>query len=203
LNPDILAPRSAPFQPTGGLRRLTGNLGTAIMKTSAVKEEHLVIEAPARVFHDQESVKTAFKNAELSKDIVIVVRFQGPRANGMPELHGLTPVLGVLQGAGFKVALVTDGRMSGASGKIPAAIHLDPEGARGGPIARIRDGDMVRVDAKAGTLMVNASDFDQREPAQPDLAASAEGLGRELFEPFRQVVGGAEDGASIFFGQAS
>ena len=199
-DPKILAPYNAPFQPTGGLQRLTGNLGSAIIKTSAVKAECLVVEAPARVFSDQESVKTAFKAGELNRDVVVVVRFQGPHANGMPELHSLTPVLGVVQGMGYKVALVTDGRMSGASGKIPAAIHVDPEGARGGPIAQVRDGDIVRVDAKAGTLYVDAPDFDSREPAVCDFAASAEGLGRELFAPFRREVSGADAGASVFFG---
>jgi len=199
-NTAIIAPYENPFQPTGGLRRLTGNLGAAIIKTSAVKEEHLIVEAPARVFHDQASVKAAFKAGELNRDVVVVVRFQGPHANGMPELHSLTPVLGVVQGQGYKVALVTDGRMSGASGKVPAAIHVDPEGARGGPIARVQDGDIVRVDAKAGVLQVDAPDFDARAPADCDFAASAEGLGRELFAPFRREVTGADEGASIFFG---
>ncbi len=199
LNDKILRPANDPFQATGGLQRLTGNLGTGIVKTSAVKEEHLLIEASARVFHDQESVKTAFRAGELSRDVVVVVRFQGAKANGMPELHGLTPTLGVLQGHGHKVALVTDGRMSGASGKIPAAIHLAPEAAAGGNIAKIQDGDIVRLDARAGTLEVLADDFEARAPAELDLSEVNDGLGRELFEPFRRIVSTADHGASIFF----
>ncbi|KAB2877828.1 MAG: phosphogluconate dehydratase, partial [Albidovulum sp.] len=152
LNDRILRPAADPFQPTGGLRELTGNLGRAVIKVSAVAEEHRVIEAPVRVFADQEAVKAAFQKGEFTGDTVVVVRFQGPQANGMPELHSLTPVLSVLLGRGLKVALVTDGRMSGASGKVPAAIHVSPEAACGGALARLRDGDMVRLDAVAGTL---------------------------------------------------
>ncbi|MEL6680140.1 MAG: phosphogluconate dehydratase, partial [Pseudomonadota bacterium] len=154
LNDMILKPAKAPFQTTGGLTLLTGNLGTGVIKTSAVKPERRIVEAPAKIFHDQEDVKAAFKAGALEQDFVCVVRFQGPKANGMPELHSLTPLLGVLQDKGFKVALVTDGRMSGASGKVPAAIHVSPEAADGGPIARIREGDVVRVDGEAGTLDV-------------------------------------------------
>lgn len=199
-NDSILRPVRDAFQPTGGLRRLTGNLGTAIIKTSAVTDEHLVIEAPVRVFHDQESVKQAFRDGELSRDVVVAVRFQGARANGMPELHSLTPPLTVLQGQGHKVMLLTDGRMSGASGKVPAAIHLAPEAARDGPIARLRDGDVVRMDATTGELTVLAEDFDSREPVRADLSDASGGLGRELFEPFRRIVGHADQGCSIFFG---
>ncbi len=199
LDTDILRPVADPFQPTGGLMRLRGNLGQAVIKVSAVKPERHVIEAPARVFHDQDSVKAAFKAGELDGDVICVIRFQGPRANGMPELHALTPVLGVLQDRGHRVALVTDGRMSGASGKIPAAIHLSPEAVAGGPIARIRDGDMIRLDAGAGVLEVLAEDFDRRAPVSADLAANETGVGRELFAPFRAMVGPAETGASVFF----
>ena len=200
LNDKILRPARDPFQPTGGLKRLAGNLGTAVMKVSAVAEEHHVIEAPARVFHDQDAVKAAFKAGEFDGDVVVVVRFQGPKANGMPELHSLTPMLGVLQGRGFKVALVTDGRMSGASGKVPSAIHVSPEALDGGPIARVQDGDMVRVDAKAGTLAVLNVDLDTRTDAVADLEPNQFGIGRELFGMFRQAVSSAETGATIFGG---
>ncbi len=197
LNDKILRPAHEPFQPTGGLRELTGNAGRAVMKVSAVAPENRVIEAKARVFHDQDSVKSAFKAGEFTEDTVVVVRFQGPRANGMPELHGLTPTLSVLLGRGLKVALVTDGRMSGASGKVPAAIHLSPEAAVGGPIACIKDGDMVRVDAESGVLEVLETDFASRDPVSADLSENEEGLGRELFSAFRQNCGLAQDGAGI------
>ncbi len=197
LNDKILRPANDPFQPTGGLRELTGNAGRAVMKVSAVAPENRVIEAQARVFHDQDSVKAAFKNGEFTEDTVVVVRFQGPRANGMPELHGLTPTLSVLLGRGLKVALVTDGRMSGASGKVPAAIHLSPEAAIGGPIACIKDGDRLRVDAEAGSLEVLEADFASRSPVTVDLSNNEEGLGRELFTAFRQNCGLAQDGAGI------
>ncbi|MGX9855259.1 phosphogluconate dehydratase [Limimaricola variabilis] len=196
LNDKILRPATNPFQKTGGLRQLTGNIGRAVIKTSAVAPERHVIEAKARVFHDQESVKTAFRNDEFKEDTIVVVRYQGPKSNGMPELHNLTPTLAVLQDRGLKVALVTDGRMSGASGKVPAAIHVTPEAADGGAIALIRDGDMVRLDAPAGTLEVLAS-LDGREPAPADLAGNGNGVGRELFETFRQQVGGAAYGAAV------
>ena len=198
LNTAILRPANDPFQPTGGLKRLTGRMGTAVMKVSAVAPEHHVIEAPARVFHDQQSVKDAFKAGELAGDVVVVVRFQGPRANGMPELHSLTPILSILQGRGQKVALVTDGRMSGASGKVPAAIHVSPEALDGGPIARVRDGDLVRVDASTGTLDILVDDLDTRPLATADLSDTQAGTGRELFTAFRNAVGAASDGASIF-----
>ena len=198
LNTAILRPANDPFQPTGGLKRLTGRMGTAVMKVSAVAPEHHVIEAPARVFHDQQSVKDAFKAGELAGDVIVVVRFQGPRANGMPELHSLTPILSILQGRGQKVALVTDGRMSGASGKVPAAIHVSPEALDGGPIARVRDGDLVRVDASTGTLDILVDDLDTRPLATADLSDTQAGTGRELFTAFRNAVGAASDGASIF-----
>ncbi len=195
----ILRPYEKPFQPTGGLRLLHGNLGRAVIKVSAVKPENHVIEAPARVFHDQEEVKAAFKAGGFDRDLVVVVRFQGPQANGMPELHSLTPPLGVTLDRGHKVALVTDGRMSGASGKVPAAIHLSPEAADGGPIARLRDGDVIRLDAEAGLLevKVDAAEFAAREPARPDLSRNHHGIGRELFAAFRAAVGPAESGAAV------
>ena len=194
-NDKILRPLSDPFQPTGGLKELTGGLGTAVMKISAVAPERRVVEAPARVFHDQESVKAAFRAGEFESDTVVVVRFQGPQANGMPELHSLTPTLAVLQDRGLKVALVTDGRMSGASGKVPAAIHVSPEAAAGGPLAKIRDGDVIRVDAEAGRLEVLTEGWEDREPETPDLSENGFGIGRELFGVFRRNVGLAAEGA--------
>lgn len=200
LNDKIVRPATDPFAPTGGLARLSGNLGTSVMKISAVAEKHRLVEAPARVFHDQDEVKAAFKAGELTEDAVIVVRFQGPRANGMPELHSLTPLMSIMQGKGLKVAFVTDGRMSGASGKIPAAIHVSPEALDGGPIAKLRDGDLVRVDAEAGTLEVLVEDFEDRPLATADLNSYQHGTGRELFAAFRNSVGPATTGASIFEG---
>ena len=197
LNDRILRPVSDPFQKTGGLKELKGNLGRSVMKVSAVAPEHRVVEAPARVFHEQQDVKAAFKAGEFTEDTVVVVRFQGPRANGMPELHGLTPTLSVLLSRGLKVALVTDGRMSGASGKVPAAIHVAPEAAAGGPLAKLRDGDRVRVDATTGTLEVLEPGFDERAPVEVDLSANAEGLGREMFAAFRDRCGLASDGAGV------
>ena len=200
LNDKILRPASDPFQPTGGLVRLTGSLGTAVMKVSAVAPEHRVVEAPARVFCDQDEVKAAFKAGELTGDVVIVVRFQGPKANGMPELHSLTPLLSVLQGRGQKVALVTDGRMSGASGKVPAAIHVCPEAIDNGPISRLRDGDLLRVDAAQGSLDILTEGVADRVPAQVEEGKSQYGVGRELFAMFRQNVGAADTGAAVFGG---
>ncbi|WP_341988597.1 phosphogluconate dehydratase [Azorhizobium sp. AG788] len=196
----VLRPLERPFQPTGGLRVLDGNLGRAVSKTSAVASERHIIEAPARVFHSQEALQAAFKAGSLTGDFVAVVRFQGPKANGMPELHKLMPPLGVLQDRGQKVALVTDGRMSGASGKVPSAIHVTPEAANGGPIAKIRDGDMVRFDGVNGhlTVLVDAAEWAARPVAVEDLSSSHIGVGRELFAPFRAAVGSAEHGASIF-----
>ena len=197
LNDRILRPATEPFQASGGLKQLAGNLGRGVMKVSAVAPERHVIEAPARVFHSQDEVKAAFRRDEITTDTVVVVRFQGPRANGMPELHSLTPTLSVLQDRGLKVALVTDGRMSGASGKVPAAIHVCPEAADGGPLARVRDGDMLRVDAVAGTIDVLAPDFAARVPAVADLEPNRHGIGRELFEAFRRGVGSAATGAAL------
>jgi phosphogluconate dehydratase len=199
LNTGILRPVAEPFAATGGLKLLGGNLGTAVIKTSAVKPENRVIEAPCRIFADQDAVKAAFKAGALTGDFVCVVRFQGPKANGMPELHSLTPPLGVLMERGQKVALVTDGRMSGASGKVPAAIHVSPEAAEGGPIARLREGDIVRLDAEAGTLaaLVPEADWAARAPATADLSGNEHGLGRELFGAFRQLVGTAAGGAAV------
>ncbi|WP_260924342.1 phosphogluconate dehydratase [Novosphingobium sp. 9] len=194
----MLRPASDPFLPEGGMQLVGGNLGRATFKTSAVDKERWTIEAPCRVFDTQEAVSAAFKAGELDKDVVVVVRFQGPRANGMPELHKLTPPLGVLQDRGHKVALVTDGRMSGASGKVPAAIHVTPEAlpsADGvwGPLAFLRDGDIVRLSAEDGTLSTTA-DLSGREPAPAP--ASGEGMGRELFAMFRSHASGAEQGGS-------
>ncbi len=196
LNDKILRPASDPFQPEGGLVQLTGNLGQAVIKVSAVAAERRVIEAPVRIFHDQNAVKAAFQAGEFTSDTVVVVRFQGPRSNGMPELHNLTPTLAVLQDRGLKVALVTDGRMSGASGKVPAAIHVCPEAADGGPIALLQDGDIVRLDALTGTLTC-LSDLTGRSPALADLTGNGNGVGRELFEVFRQNVGLAATGAGV------
>lgn len=189
-----------PFAPDGGLRLLRGNLGRSVIKTSAVKPEHWVVEAPAKVFDTQRAFQDAFKAGELNQDFIAVVRWQGPKANGMPELHKLTPFLALLQSAGKKVALVTDGRMSGASGKVPAAIHLSPEALDQGPIARVRDGDPMRLDAERGKLdvLVDREEFERRKPGSADLSDNAVLMGRELFEPFRHAVGPAEEGASIF-----
>ena len=197
LNDRIVRPAAEPFAAQGGLKLLSGNLGRGVIKVSAVAPERHVIEAPARVFPSQDAVKAAFKAGEFTADTVVVVRFQGPQANGMPELHSLTPTLSVLQDRGLKVALVTDGRMSGASGKVPAAIHVTPEAAAGGPLARLRDGDVVRLDAVAGTLTVLAPDFDARAPIVADLSANEHGIGRELFAAFRRHAGPADTGAAL------
>ena len=195
----VLRGVQAPFHPTGGLKVLHGDLGRAIIKTSAIAEERHVIEAPARVFHSQEALHAAFRAGELTGDIVAVVRFQGPKANGMPELHKLMPPLAVLQDRGQRIALVTDGRLSGASGKVPAAIHVTPEAAEGGAIAKLRDGDRIRVDAIAGTIaVIDAPDWRHRSNATADLAPHHVGIGRELFAPFRAAVGAADEGATIF-----
>jgi phosphogluconate dehydratase len=196
----ILAPVSAPFSSDGGLKLLVGNLGRAVIKTSAVKPEHRVVEAPALVFETQEAVMAAFDRGELQRDFVAIVRCQGPRANGMPELHKLTPILGVLQDQGLRVALVTDGRMSGASGKVPAAIHVTPECLAGGALARVRDGDTILLDAERGVLeaRVEASVWKARQPVVADLTESHHGMGRELFAAFRANALGAEQGAITF-----
>lgn len=197
LNEKIVRSASDPFQVTGGLRELSGNLGTGVMKVSAVAPERHIVEAPAAIFHTQDAVKQAFKNNELNKDVIVVVRFQGPKSNGMPELHALTPVLAVLQDRGHSVALVTDGRMSGASGKVPAAIHVAPEALDGGLIGQLQDGDIIRVDAKTGTLDVLTEGVSTRPHAQPDLSSNSHGVGRELFEIFRQTAGPATAGAGV------
>ena len=197
LNDKILRPVAEPFNAHGGLQQLTGNLGRGVIKVSAVAEDRQIIEAPCRVFHEQADVKKAFQNGEFTGDTVVVVRFQGPSSNGMPELHSLTPTLSVLQDRGYKMALVTDGRMSGASGKVPAAIHVSPEAANGGPLAYLQDGDIVRLDAKAGTLEVIGVDLSTRTAATPDLSANGNGVGRELFDVFRRNVGLASDGAAV------
>ena len=197
LNDRILRAPADPFAATGGLHMLAGNLGRAVIKASAVKPDLHVIEAKCRIFDSQAAVKTAFQAGEFTEDTVIVVRFQGPRANGMPELHALTPMLSVLLDRGLRVALVTDGRMSGASGKVPAAIHVSPEAATGGPLARLRDGDLVRMDAVAGTLDCLSLDFAERAPVSHDQAASSEGMGRELFAAFRAHAAPVDEGAGI------
>ena len=201
LDTTTLRPVAQPFRADGGLRLLSGNLGRAVIKVSSVPEDRYTIEAPARVFNDQDAAQKAFERGEFTEDVVVVVRYQGPRANGMPELHKLTPALGVLQGRGLRVALVTDGRMSGASGKIPAAIHLTPEAACGGAIAKLRDGDRVRVCAVNGRVevLVDADEWAARElPPKPDLSANNHGLGREMFALFRAQVSTADTGATIF-----
>jgi phosphogluconate dehydratase len=196
----VLRPVSAPFSDDGGLRLLTGNMGRACVKVSAVKLEHRIVEAPARVFKDQASLHTAFDAGELERDMVAVVRGQGPRATGMPELHKLMPPLGVLQDRGFKVALITDGRMSGASGKVLAAIHVSPESLAGGLIGKVRDGDIIRVDAEAGTFdaLVDGTEWAARDVDTSVVEGVTRGLGRELFSIFRHNVTAAEQGASPF-----
>ncbi|MBG6619580.1 phosphogluconate dehydratase [Pseudomonas aeruginosa] len=199
LDEAILRPLDKPFSAEGGLRLMEGNLGRGVMKVSAVAPEHQVVEAPVRIFHDQASLAAAFKAGELERDLVAVVRFQGPRANGMPELHKLTPFLGVLQDRGFKVALVTDGRMSGASGKVPAAIHVSPEAIAGGPLARLRDGDRVRGDGVNGELRVLVDDAEwQARSLEPAPQDGNLGCGRELFAFMRNAMSSAEEGACSF-----
>ncbi|MGA1341514.1 MAG: phosphogluconate dehydratase [Hyphomonas sp.] len=197
---DVLRSADSPFSSDGGLRLMQGLLGEGVCKVSAVKASHRLVEAPAMVFESQEGLKEAFEAGKLDRDFVAVVRFQGPAANGMPELHGLSPILGVLQDRGHKVALVTDGRMSGASGKIPAAIHICPEAARGGNIAKLRDGDVIRLDAERGLLeiRVQEAEFHARQVAEFRPNRSPAGLGREMFDLLRQSVGAASSGASPF-----
>jgi phosphogluconate dehydratase len=196
----VLREARDPFQPNGGLRVLEGPLGRAVIKTSAVAPERHTIEAPARVFHSQEELHAAFRAGELNRDFIAVVRFQGPKAIGMPELHKLMPPLGVLQDRGHKVALVTDGRLSGASGKVPSALHVTPEAAAGGAIAKIRNGDVIRLDAPAGRLEILVADdvWARRPHAEADLTQSHTGVGRELFGVFRGAVSSADEGAAIF-----
>ncbi|WP_152206922.1 phosphogluconate dehydratase [Marinobacter changyiensis] len=201
LNPAVLSSAAEPFAPDGGMKVLDGNLGRGVIKVSAVKKEHHRVEAPAVVFDEQNDLKAAFEAGELDKDCVVVVRFQGPKANGMPELHKLTPYLGVLQDRGFHVALVTDGRMSGASGKVPAAIHVYPEAANGGPLAKVRNGDRICVDAEAGKLTIALADEElaRRPQATADLTMSHTGLGREMFGWMRRAASSPEEGASFFW----
>jgi phosphogluconate dehydratase len=195
----IISSVKSPFNHDGGLTTLSGNLGRCVTKTSAVKAQFQAIKAPCRVFASQEEMEIAFKAGELHRDVVCVVRFQGPKSNGMPELHKLTPPLGVLQDLGFKVALVTDGRMSGASGKVLSAIHVTPEALGGGPLSKLQDGDVITIDCAAGVLAVELSDaeWSARPCAEPPRHGQW-GTGRELFAPFRQVVSPADQGASIF-----
>ncbi len=202
LDEEVLRPVATPFAATGGLTVMKGNLGRGVIKVSAVAEEHRVVEAPVKIFEDQNEMKAAFESGDLDRDVIVVVRFQGPKANGMPELHKLTPFLGVLQDRGFKVALVTDGRMSGASGKVPASIHMSPEALDGGPLAKLRDGDVVRLDANAGTLeaKVDAATWAERELVVANLDHYHVGLGRELFSGFRHLAMRGEEGAGSLGG---
>jgi phosphogluconate dehydratase len=195
----VLRPAHDPFSPNGGLKLLRGNLGRAVIKTSAVQDAHRVVEAPARIFNDQEEVLKAFKAKELDCDAIVVVRYQGPRANGMPELHKLTPALASLQDRGFHVALVTDGRMSGASGNVPAAIHITPEAISGGALARLKDGDVIRLDSHTGILEAKVTEaiLHARSIEPVDLSGNDSGMGRELFRLFRSHAAGAEQGAGV------
>jgi phosphogluconate dehydratase len=198
-NRGVLRGTDEPFRADGGLRMLTGNLGRAVIKVSSVPDDRLLIEAPAIVFHDQNEVADAFKRGELNRDFVAVVRFQGPQANGMPELHKLTPTLALLQDRGHRIALLTDGRMSGASGRVPAAIHVTPEAVASGPIAKIRNGDMIRLDASNGRLdvLMEESELAARLPVTADLSGEHHGMGRELFGLFRQAATTADLGAGV------
>jgi phosphogluconate dehydratase len=201
LDASILRPVSNPFGAQGGLRVLDGNIGRAVMKTSAVEDDHLIVQAPAIVFEDPDELMSAFERGELDRDFIAVVRFQGPRSNGMPELHNVIPPLSVLLDRGRQIALVTDGRMSGASGKVPAAIHLTPEASEGGPLARLHTGDNIRLDSTAGMLnaLVDPAEFDARTPAFSPETDAGYGFGRELFGHMRDNVGSVERGASVFF----
>lgn len=197
---NVVSSTANPFSEEGGLKLLNGNLGRSVIKTSALKPEQFIIEAEAIVFESQESLQTAFKEGNLERDFIAVVRYQGPKANGMPELHGLMPPLGVLQDKGFKVAIITDGRMSGASGKVPSAIHFSPEALDGGMLAKVKTGDIIRFDAQKGEilLLVEKEELESRSIEVPDLSANRHGFGRELFVSVRQSIGLAEEGASIF-----
>ncbi len=201
LDDEVLRGCDEPFDSTGGLSLLQGNLGRGVIKVSAVQPQHRIVEAPAIVFDDQNDIVAAFKAGKLEQDFIAVLRYQGPKANGMPELHKLTPPLGVLQDRGFKVALVTDGRMSGASGKVPAAIHLSPECAAGGPLAKVRSGDLVRLDAVSGELsvLVDQKEFDARIALASTALDHGVGMGRELFGGFRQQASSSEEGACTLF----
>ena len=201
---EVVATVDNPFKPDGGLSVLDGNLGRAVIKTSALRTPHCRIKAPAVVFEDQFELDDAFKNGDLNKDCIVVVRFQGPSAIGMPELHRLTPPLGVLQDRGYQVALVTDGRMSGASGKVPAAIHVTPEAFNGGLLAKVQNGDIIELNTETGalSLCVEESELDARDPVIADLTNHHEGMGREMFGGMRAVLTGAEEGAcSLFYTQ--
>ncbi|WP_421716557.1 phosphogluconate dehydratase [Arcobacter arenosus] len=197
---DIISTVQKPFFNEGGIKLLKGNVGRSVIKTSALKDEHMIIEAPAIVFNSQEELQIAFKAGELEKDFIAVVRYQGPKSNGMPELHGLMPPLGSLQDRGFKVAILTDGRMSGASGKVPSAIHLTPEASDGGVIAKINTGDLIKFDVENGevSLIVDSVELENREIELPDVSSNVHGFGRELFSTIRANVGSAENGATIF-----
>jgi len=201
IDSTVIATAKEPFRADGGLRLLSGNLGRAVVKTSAVKPEHMVIDAPAIVFHSQDALRVAFEAGELEKDFIAVIAYQGPRANGMPELHKLTPILGVLLDRGFKVGLVTDGRMSGASGKVPAAIHVSPECVLDGPLAKVQTGDQILLDTENGVLEAKVSDkeWNARVVTVPDLSRKTVNMGRELFTPFRKQVSSAELGAMSVF----
>ena len=201
IDETVISSAKAPFRADGGLRLMSGNLGRAVIKTSAVKPEHYVVKAPAKVFYSQDALRTAFENDELNQDFVAVVVYQGPRANGMPELHKMTPILGVLLDRGFKVALVTDGRMSGASGKVPAAIHVSPECLLDGPLRKVIDGDIIELDATTGSLnaLVDDATWNARNPEHPDLSRKTVNMGRELFSAFRHHVSNAELGAVSVF----
>ncbi len=200
--PEVIAAKDQQFNVSGGLKLLSGNLGRAVIKVSAVAPEHQVVEADALIFDSQHDVETAYKAGQLNRDAIIVVRFSGPAANGMPELHKIMPILGNVQKAGYKVALVTDGRLSGASGKIPAAIHVTPEAAKGGPLAHLKTGDRIRLDAVEGQLEV-LTDISQRATAKPDLHNQHRGMGREYFSLFRQNVSNAEQGACVLFADST
>jgi len=201
IDESVISTASKPFHTDGGLRLLSGNLGRAVVKTSAVKPEHKVIDAPAIVFHSQDALRVAFEAGELDKDFIAVIAYQGPRANGMPELHKLTPILGVLLDRGFKVGLVTDGRMSGASGKVPAAIHVSPECVLDGPLAKVKTGDQIILDTDNGILQakVDETEWNNREVTTPDLSRKTVNMGRELFSAFRHQVCSAEQGAMSVF----
>ena len=197
LNENVVRPVNDPFSNHGGIKILSGNIGRSVIKTAAVDEENQVVEAPAIVFNEQSELLKAFKNDELNKDFVAVVPFQGPKENGMPELHNLTPSLTILQKRGYKVGLVTDGRMSGASGKVPAAIHLTPEAKDGGVISKIKSGDLIKLDAIKGTLdLLNYEDVSKRNPEDFE-RKNKNSLGRNLFENARNIVGSSEEGASF------
>ncbi len=201
-HPDVIAAKDQVFHVSGGLKLLSGNLGRAVIKVSAVAPQHQIVEADALIFDSQHDVETAYKAGQLNRDAIVVVRFSGPAANGMPELHKLMPILGNVQKAGCKVALVTDGRLSGASGKIPAAIHVTPEAAKGGPLAHLKTGDRIRLDATEGRLEV-LTDISQRATAKPDLHNQHRGMGREYFSLFRQNVSSAEQGACVLFADST